>query len=113
MARAAVTPAEVPAPRANPYLVGHEAAEGELRRLAEAGRLPHAILVSGPRGIGKATLAFRLARFLRGGRSSRRFGCSGSEKQSAGAQGRDPENEAHGERTLELGEKHGFQNSLC
>jgi DNA polymerase-3 subunit delta' len=67
MARAAVTPAEVPAPRANPYLVGHEAAEGELRRLAEAGRLPHAILVSGPRGIGKATLAFRLARFLLAG----------------------------------------------
>jgi DNA polymerase III subunit delta' len=67
MARAVVPPAEVPAPRANPHLVGHEAAEGELRRLAEAGRLPHAILLSGPRGIGKATLAFRLARFLLAG----------------------------------------------
>ena len=32
--------------------------------MAEAGRLPHAILLSGPRGIGKATLAFRFARFL-------------------------------------------------
>ena len=55
---------ETPAPRENPGLIGHENAERELRRLVEAGRLPHAILLSGPRGIGKATLAFRLARFL-------------------------------------------------
>jgi DNA polymerase III subunit delta' len=52
------------APRANPDLVGHEHAERELRRLLETGRVPHAILLSGPRGIGKATLAFRFARFL-------------------------------------------------
>src|SRR5438034_3232668 len=56
--------AEAPAPRANPDLVGHETAERELRRLEEAGRLPHALLLSGPRGIGKATLAFRFARFV-------------------------------------------------
>src|SRR5690242_16459900 len=55
------------APRENPHLVGHENAERELRRLVEVGRLPHAILLSGPRGIGKATLAFRLARFLLAG----------------------------------------------
>ena len=68
MARGAEQPPDtkttVPAPRANPYLLGHESAERELRRLVEAGRLPHAILLSGPRGIGKATLAFRFARFL-------------------------------------------------
>src|SRR5438552_382229 len=52
------------APRENPDLFGHENAERELRRLDGVGRLPHAILLSGPRGIGKATLAFRLARFL-------------------------------------------------
>jgi DNA polymerase III subunit delta' len=52
------------APRGNPDLVGHEAAEHELLRLCRSGRLPHAILLAGPRGIGKATLAFRLARFL-------------------------------------------------
>ncbi len=55
---------EIPPPRANPDLVGHEAAERDLRRLFETGRLPHALLISGPRGIGKATLAFRLARFV-------------------------------------------------
>jgi DNA polymerase-3 subunit delta' len=55
---------EAPAARANPDLVGHDAVERELLRLCQGGRLPHAILFGGPRGIGKATLAFRFARFL-------------------------------------------------
>jgi DNA polymerase-3 subunit delta' len=55
------------APRGNPDLIGHEAAEAALRGLYESGRLPHALLLSGPRGIGKATLAFRLARFVLSG----------------------------------------------
>jgi DNA polymerase III subunit delta' len=59
-----MTATGMPPPRANPDLAGHEAAERDLRRLFEAGRLPHALLISGPRGIGKATLAFRLARFV-------------------------------------------------
>jgi DNA polymerase III subunit delta' len=53
-----------PAARANPDLVGHDAVEGELLRLYKTSRLPHAILLGGPRGIGKATLAFRFARFV-------------------------------------------------
>jgi len=51
-------------PRANPDLLGHEAVEAVLRQNFDAGRLPHALLLSGPRGIGKATLAFRLARYV-------------------------------------------------
>jgi len=63
-AREAAPEPAAPPPRANPDLLGHEAAEAELRRLFDSGRMPHALLLSGPRGIGKATLAFRLARFV-------------------------------------------------
>ncbi len=59
-------PEEVPEPRANPYLSGHEAAEAALIEAHARGKLPHAVIIGGPRGIGKATLAFRLARFLLG-----------------------------------------------
>ena len=62
---------EAPAPRENPALVGHEAAEAELLEAIRGGRLAHAWLMSGPRGVGKATLAYRLARFvLAGGQAS-------------------------------------------
>ena len=62
---------QIPAPRENPDLLGHERAERELRRLYQENRLAHAILLTGPRGIGKATLAFRFARFvLAGGKVS-------------------------------------------
>jgi len=56
-------PAEVPEPRANPYLTGHASAEAALLEAHAQGKLPHAVIIGGPRGIGKATLAFRLARF--------------------------------------------------
>jgi DNA polymerase-3 subunit delta' len=52
------------APRRNPNLIGHQAAERALRLAAVGGRLPHAIMLGGPRGIGKATLAYRFARWL-------------------------------------------------
>ena len=55
-------PSGLPAPRANPELIGQEAAEAVLQRALGEGRLPHAWLLTGPRGIGKATLAFRFAR---------------------------------------------------
>ncbi len=57
----------VPAPRENPDLIGHEVAERELLAAWRSGRLPHGWLICGPRGIGKATLAFRFARFVLAG----------------------------------------------
>ena len=56
--------AEILAPRSNPELLGQQAAEQELLRAASGGRLPHAWLICGQGGIGKATLAFRFARYL-------------------------------------------------
>lgn len=51
-------------PRANPECLGHETIEKMLLADFNAGRMPHAIVLSGAPGIGKATLAYRLARFL-------------------------------------------------
>ncbi|TGD97955.1 DNA polymerase III subunit delta' [Methylobacterium nonmethylotrophicum] len=54
----------VPRPRERPDLFGQEAAERAFREAIGAGRLHHAWLLGGPKGIGKATLAFRVARHL-------------------------------------------------
>jgi DNA polymerase-3 subunit delta' len=56
-----------PHPRERYDLVGHGEAEAELLAAWQAGRLPHAILLGGPQGIGKATLAYRMTRFLLAG----------------------------------------------
>lgn len=53
----------VPAPEMS-TLVGHEAALQSLSDALDRGRLPSAILLHGPRGIGKATFAFALARLI-------------------------------------------------
>ncbi len=53
-----------PHPRAAESLFGHEAAERAFLESWRAGRLHHAWLLFGPRGIGKATLAYRIARFM-------------------------------------------------
>lgn len=51
-------------PRLQHELLGHHDVEQHLLQLYNAKRFPHALLVSGARGIGKATFAYRLARFL-------------------------------------------------
>ncbi len=58
-------------PRNRFTLLGHEAAESRLLEAVQSGRLPHAWLISGPRGIGKATLAYRFARFVLSGGGDR------------------------------------------
>lgn len=51
-------------PAESTELFGHEAHEKMLLSLFNEGKLPHALIFSGPMGIGKTTAAFRLARFL-------------------------------------------------
>lgn len=51
-------------PRNNPDLIGHEAVEQAILADFNAGRMPHALILAGPQGIGKATLAYRIARFM-------------------------------------------------
>ncbi|MFN6925644.1 MAG: DNA polymerase III subunit delta' [Tabrizicola sp.] len=53
-----------PHPRETHRLFGHAVAEAEFLRAHGSGRLHHAWMLSGPRGVGKATLAWRMARFL-------------------------------------------------
>ncbi|WP_395685571.1 DNA polymerase III subunit delta' [Aestuariivirga sp.] len=58
-------PRDVPwHPRRIRGLVGHQQAEQRLLQAFQSEKLHHAWLISGPRGVGKATLAYRFARFL-------------------------------------------------
>ncbi|MBB5045745.1 DNA polymerase-3 subunit delta' [Rhodopseudomonas rhenobacensis] len=51
-------------PRETTALFGHHDAEQALLNAYRSGRIPHAWLVGGAQGIGKATLAYRMARFV-------------------------------------------------
>lgn len=54
-------------PREQTALFGREAAEAQFMDALGADRLHHAWLISGPRGTGKATLAYRIARSMLAG----------------------------------------------
>ncbi len=54
----------VPHPRFAPRLIGQTPAEARFLDAFNSDRLHHGWLLTGPRGVGKATLAWRIARFL-------------------------------------------------
>jgi DNA polymerase-3 subunit delta' len=54
----------LPHPRETAALFGHAEAERTLLEAYQGGRIPHAWLVGGEAGIGKATLAYRMATFV-------------------------------------------------
>lgn len=53
-----------PHPREAAHLIGQDAAEQAFLTAYNSDRMHHGWLISGPRGVGKATLAWRIARFL-------------------------------------------------
>lgn len=55
---------ELPHPRENPWMVGHEEAQARFASEFLRGQVHHAYLICGPKGIGKATLAYRFARHV-------------------------------------------------
>jgi DNA polymerase III subunit delta' len=54
----------LPRPRETTVLFGHDDAERAFHAAWQSGRIPHAWLIGGEPGIGKATFAYRIARFV-------------------------------------------------
>ncbi len=67
-----------PHPRTAAALIGHGSAAETLLDACRSGRLHHAWLLSGPAGIGKATLAYHFARYLLAGGADANGNHSGS-----------------------------------
>jgi DNA polymerase-3 subunit delta' len=82
-------PYDWPPPWRNERLLEHELAEKTMLLAQQMGRLHHAWLLTGPRGIGKATLAWHFARFLLAGQPGGLFAASPDNLDVvAGAPGR-------------------------
>ncbi|MGB0694066.1 MAG: DNA polymerase III subunit delta' [Rhodospirillaceae bacterium] len=58
-------------PRLTEQLIGHGEAVADIASALQSGRMAHAWLISGPRGIGKATLAYHFARCVLSGALSK------------------------------------------
>jgi DNA polymerase-3 subunit delta' len=59
-----IDPSENNHPKFNDLVFGHEKAERDFLDSFNSGRLHHGWLITGPKGIGKATLAWKCAKFL-------------------------------------------------
>ncbi|RKR02810.1 DNA polymerase III subunit delta' [Maricaulis maris] len=68
-------------PRERYDLFGHDAAEQAFADAWQSGRLHHAWMITGPRGVGKATLAWRAARRVLGARAMPEAGPLGAGAQ--------------------------------
>jgi DNA polymerase III subunit delta' len=66
-------------PRETATLSGHREAETALLNAYRSGRIPHAWLIGGAQGIGKATLAYRMARFVLAHRNPHAAGVQSAE----------------------------------
>jgi DNA polymerase-3 subunit delta' len=70
--------ADTPHPRETQMLFGQDDAEQALLENYRSGRMHHAWILGGPEGVGKATLAYRMARFVFANPDPSRVGEAGS-----------------------------------
>lgn len=73
------------APRLTRALVGHAQPQREFLAALQGGRLPHAWLLSGPKGIGKASFAYLVARAVLGHSRPAQITAFGPAKDGAAA----------------------------
>ncbi len=98
-----------PHPRESIVLLGQEEAEHTFLQAYNAGRLHHAWMITGPRGIGKATLAWRIAKFMLSRDPVNKSGTSENTKRAPVSLDADASHPAV-RRSLALGEPRLF---LC
>lgn len=72
-----------PHPRETRHLMGQGAAEAVFLDAHATGRMHHAWMLTGPRGVGKATLAWRIARFLLANQVTQNDGLFGAPEPPA------------------------------